>query len=68
MLVSSLTPELEATVKQVCEAEPPPQASNMKDAKENCQGWTIRVLEKLKVLDMIQQDLEFFKRLIQPVK
>ncbi|ROV97391.1 hypothetical protein VMCG_06901 [Cytospora schulzeri] len=68
VLVSRLTPEMEAMVKQVSEAEPPPQANNMRDVKENCQDWTLRVLEKLKARNVIQQDVDFFRGLLQPVK
>lgn len=68
MLISDLTPQLEDVVKEVSEAEPPPTAENMREVKENCQGWTIRVVEQLKARNMIQRDVDFLRGLQQPVK
>nr|KMM70342.1 hypothetical protein CPAG_06654 [Coccidioides posadasii RMSCC 3488] len=45
--LATLTDETAAIVKQVAEQEPPPRAETRRDVKENCQGWTVRVLEKL---------------------
>lgn len=68
MLIPDLTPHLEDIVKQVAEAEPPPQAHNMKEVKENCQGWSFRVIEQLKARNMIRRDVHFLKGLQQRVK
>lgn len=68
MLASNLTPQMEAIVERVSEAEPPPRANSMRDATENCQGWTIRVREKLKAMNVIERDVDFFRGLLQPVK
>ncbi|EFX05068.1 hypothetical protein CMQ_5330 [Grosmannia clavigera kw1407] len=45
-----------AKVGQVARSEPPPQARNRKEVMENCQGWTIRVLERLASEGIVNED------------
>ena len=45
--LATLTTETTAVIQQVAEQELPPRAETRRDVKENCQGWTIRVLDKL---------------------
>lgn len=69
VLVPELTPELEAVVKKVAAAEPPPQAKSRKEVKENCQYWAIRVMKKLVELGMMDpQKVVDCQKLLEPVR
>ena len=39
-------------VKEIADSEPPPRATNRKSVKENCQGWSVRVITKLVVSEL----------------
>ncbi|KAJ5960469.1 uncharacterized protein N7479_007619 [Penicillium vulpinum] len=55
-------------VKQAAESELPPQAENRKAVTENCQGWTVRVIEKLvKEKIVMPQKLEVARSLMEAV-
>ncbi|CAG7957581.1 unnamed protein product [Penicillium nalgiovense] len=55
-------------VKWAAEQEPPPQAENPKSVTENCQGWTVRVIDRLvKEKIVMPQKLEVAKSLMQAV-
>ncbi|KAL2205454.1 hypothetical protein CC79DRAFT_1048888 [Sarocladium strictum] len=44
----------EAVVKGHAEAQPPPQAANRRLVTENCQGWTVRVMQSLQLAGVIE--------------
>ena len=49
--------------------EPPPCAHNQKDVRENCQGWTIRVLQRLVSAGVVHQDwVESATKMKDPLK
>ncbi|KAJ5616214.1 hypothetical protein N7537_001328 [Penicillium hordei] len=55
-------------VKQAAEEELPPQAENLKSVTENCQGWTVRVIDRLvKEKIVMPQKLELARSLMQAV-
>lgn len=55
-------------VKQVAEQESPPRAPNRHSVKENCQGWTLRVLARLHVKDIVPTGkLNMAKSMQQPL-
>ncbi|KAJ5514063.1 hypothetical protein N7463_003615 [Penicillium fimorum] len=55
-------------VKEVAESELPPQAENRKAVTVNCQGWTVRVIEKLvKEKIVMPQKLEVVRSLMEAV-
>jgi hypothetical protein len=43
-------------VNAVAYSEPPPQVENRKAVKENCQGWTSRVLSRLAAEGIVDED------------
>lgn len=45
--LAAITEEQAMVVEQIANSEAPPKAENRASVKENCQGWTIRVLKKL---------------------
>lgn len=55
-LNSDLSDSDYAKVDQVARSEPPPQAKSRKEVKENCQGWTIRVLGRLVSEGIVNKD------------
>ncbi|OQE45878.1 hypothetical protein PENCOP_c001G08013 [Penicillium coprophilum] len=55
-------------VKEAADSEPPPRAENHKALTENCQGWTVRVIEKLVEEKIVMpQKLEVVRSLMQEV-
>ncbi|CAI7580249.1 unnamed protein product [Penicillium glandicola] len=55
-------------VKQAADEELPPQAENRKSVTENCQGWTVRVIDRLvKEKIVMPQKLELARSLMQAV-
>jgi hypothetical protein len=66
--LATLTEEAAAIVKEVAGQEPPPQAASRHDVKENGQGWTVRVLEKLAARGIVPKEkLEMVKSMVEPV-
>ncbi|KAJ5384466.1 hypothetical protein N7517_002377 [Penicillium concentricum] len=55
-------------VKEAAKSELPPHAENRKAVAENCQGWTVRVIEKLvKEKNVMPQKLEVVRSLMEAV-
>lgn len=46
--LATITTDQAAMVSEIARQEPPPWARIWESRRENCQGWTVRVLEKLK--------------------
>ena len=42
-----LSEEQERRVDEIARGETPPRAKSRREVKENCQGWTVRVLKRL---------------------
>ncbi|KAN0071827.1 hypothetical protein V8E54_010423 [Elaphomyces granulatus] len=61
--------EQQATmVKQVADSEAPPRAPNRQSVKENCQGWTVRVISKLVERGIVPSaKLQMARSMMQPV-
>ncbi|KAF2735113.1 hypothetical protein EJ04DRAFT_576356 [Polyplosphaeria fusca] len=56
------------TVTQVAEREEPPRARNRREATENCQAWSIRVLEKLVDLELIKKEKsDMLRAMVEPL-
>jgi hypothetical protein len=67
-LIHDLSPNAEALVKYYAEAEAPPSAPNRAAVKENCQGWTYRVLARLAEKGIMSQDmLPRIQELMEPI-
>ena len=55
-------------MKQIAESESPPMAANRASVKENCQGWTVRVITKLVEANVVSDaKLEMAKSMMEPV-
>lgn len=55
MLNSNLSPEQVAIIDRVAKSEPPPSAPNQRAVRENCQGWTVRVLRRLQAKGVVKK-------------
>ena len=53
ILNNNLTPAQVTIIDQVANSEPAPWAENQAAVRENCQGWTIRVLKRLQVQGVV---------------
>ncbi|CAI7565063.1 unnamed protein product [Penicillium glandicola] len=63
-----LTEQQEMVVKQIAEQELPPRAANRQSVKENCQGWTVRVISNLVRLRIVPAaKLQMARSMLQPV-
>lgn len=60
---------MESALQKIAVAEPPPRANNMKEVKENCQGWSLRVLAKCVQGGIVPKErLDACKALLEPIK
>lgn len=63
-----LTEEQATVVKQIADNEPPPRAPNRQSVKENCQGWTVRVIAKLVERGIVPPaKLDMARSMMEPV-
>ncbi|EGE08384.1 hypothetical protein TEQG_07494 [Trichophyton equinum CBS 127.97] len=63
-----VTEQQAAVVKEVADNETPPRAPNRQSVKENCQGWTVRVITKLVEKGIVSNaKLQMAKSMMQPV-
>ena len=68
LLKSDLSATHLQTIKDFVVHEPPPRAENQRDVKENCQGWTIRVMRDLVDSGMIGEKwIESAKDMMDPL-
>lgn len=69
VLNSDLSKSQESLIKEAAGKEKPPQAKNQRSVKENCQGWTIRVLKRLQGGNVVnkQQVMWVEKELKEPI-
>lgn len=44
-------------IESICRQEPPPHAENRASVRENCQGWVIRVLQRLVAEGIVEETL-----------
>lgn len=62
-LKADLVPRDVSIVEEVVQAEPPPQAPDRRSVKENCQGWTLRVLDRLAGGGLVKaKDVDWIRR------
>ena len=55
-------------VKEIVWNEPAPRAASRKDVRENCQGWAVRVLQRLMERGLVEErKVSMVKGLMQPV-
>lgn len=55
-------------VKEIVWNEPAPRAASRKDVKENCQGWAVRVLQRLMERGLVEErKVSMVKGLMRPV-
>lgn len=55
-------------VKEVADSEPPPRAPDRQSVKENCQGWAVRVIEKLVERGIVPNEkLQMASSMMEPV-
>lgn len=47
ILAGELDDSQQAKVKQVADGEPPPRADSLREVKETCRGWVMRVVRRL---------------------
>lgn len=63
-----VTEQQAMVVKQIAESESPPKAANRASVKENCQGWTVRVITKLVDRGVVPAaKLQMAKSMMEPV-
>jgi hypothetical protein len=63
----NLTQDQAERVAYYANTEPPPSAPDRASVRENCQGWTVRVLEKLAEEGIVTEDwLERVKDMVEP--
>lgn len=63
-----VTEQQAMVVKQIAESESPPKAANRASVKENCQGWTLRVITKLVERGVVPAaKLQMAKSMMEPV-
>lgn len=63
-----VTEQQAMVVKQVADSELPPRAANRHSVKENCQGWTVRVITKLVERGIVPNaKLQMARSMMQPV-
>ena len=60
-----VTEQQAMVVKEIADSEPPPRAPNRQSVKENCQGWSVRVITKLGIVPSAK--LQIARSMIQPV-
>lgn len=60
---------MESALQKIAVAEPPPRANNIKEVKENCQGWSLRVLNKCVQAKFVPAEkLQLCQTLLEPIK
>lgn len=63
-----VTEQQAMVVKQVAYSEPPPRAPNRQSVRENCQGWTVRVIAKLVEKGIVPSaKLQMARSMMQPI-
>lgn len=63
-----LTEQQAMLVRQIAENESPPRAENRASAKENCQGWCVRVITKLVEGNVVPAaKIQMAESMMQPV-
>lgn len=63
-----VTEQQDMVVRQVAERETPPRAANRQSVRENCQGWTLRVIAKLVEMGIVPiAKLQMARSMLQPV-
>ncbi|PYI29850.1 hypothetical protein BP00DRAFT_347763 [Aspergillus indologenus CBS 114.80] len=63
-----VTEQQAMVVKQVADSELPPRAPNRQSVRENCQGWTVRVIAKLVERGIVPSaKLQMARSMMQPV-
>ncbi|KAL1847949.1 hypothetical protein Plec18170_008363 [Paecilomyces lecythidis] len=66
--LATVTKEQASLIQEIAENEPPPRAANRREAKENCQGWTVRVIAKLVERGIVPgRKLEMTRSMMQPI-
>jgi len=67
-VVAQLGEDGEDLVRSCAENEPPPHAVNRASVKENCQGWTVRVMERLQEAGIVAESWVTLARgMLEPV-
>ena len=63
-----VTEQQDILIRQTAEREPPPRAANRQSVRENCQGWTVRVIAKLVKMGIVPMaKLQMARSMLQPV-
>ncbi|KAL3481426.1 hypothetical protein BJX99DRAFT_164597 [Aspergillus californicus] len=66
--LASVTEEQAMIVTQVANQETPPSAPNRQSVKENCQGWSVRVIARLVEMGIVPTaKLDMARSMLQPV-
>lgn len=66
--LATITEQQAMMVEQLANSESPPKAANRASVKENCQGWTIRVITKLVERGAVTAEkLQMTKSMMEPV-
>lgn len=69
MLIRDFTTDMAEELRQIAASEPPPKADNMRDVRENCQGWTLRVVRKFVAKGVIPAaKYNYLETLQEPVR
>lgn len=62
-LRTGLLPQHISLLESTVLSEPAPEAPDRRSVKENCQGWTLRVLARLAEKDLVEaRDIEWMRR------
>ncbi|GAD93631.1 hypothetical protein MGYG_00396 [Paecilomyces variotii No. 5] len=66
--LATVTKEQASLIEEIAQNEPPPRAANRREAKENCQGWTVRVIAELVEGGIVpRRKLEMARTMMQPL-
>ncbi|KAK7973419.1 hypothetical protein PG988_007553 [Apiospora saccharicola] len=67
-VVGELDQDGQDRVKHVVNSTPPPQAEDRRAVTENCQGWVVRVLRRLRLKNVIPEDVvDTIEAMVEPV-
>lgn len=67
-VLSTIPKDKVALIREVARQEPPPSAPNRREVRENCQGWTIRVIKQLISRGVVpSHKLAMAERLQEPI-
>lgn len=62
-LKAGLLQEHVSLIESIVVSEPAPEAPNRRSVKENCQGWTLRVLARLADKDLVEaKDIDWLRK------